>query len=75
MLRQGLSVEAGRDGLWTLTSLAVFDMLVGTCDWTVEGYERWLADRLIDMLLIDKASRSGRRTRLGTKRLPVASRP
>ena len=51
VLRQGLSVEEGRDGLWTLTSLAVFDMLVGTCDWTVERYERWLADRLIDMLL------------------------
>jgi len=51
VLRAGLSVEEGRDGLWTLTSLAVWDMLVGTCGWTVEHYERWLADRLIDLLL------------------------
>jgi AcrR family transcriptional regulator len=50
-LRDGLTVEDGRDGLWTLTSLAVFDMLVGTCGWTVERYERWLADRLIDLLI------------------------
>jgi hypothetical protein len=29
-LRSGLSVEEGRDGLWTLTSLAVWDLLVTT---------------------------------------------
>jgi hypothetical protein len=51
VLRPGLSVEEGRDGLWTLTSLAVWDMLLDTCGWTVERYERWLADRLIDLLL------------------------
>ena len=50
-LKPGLTIEEGRDGLWTLTSLAVFDMLVGTRGWTVERYERWLADRLIDLLL------------------------
>ena len=38
-------------GLWTLTSLAVYDMLVESRGWTVERYERWLADRLIDLLL------------------------
>ncbi len=51
VLRPGLSVEEARDGLWALTSLAVFDMLVGTCGWTAERYERWLAERLIDLLL------------------------
>lgn len=51
VLRSDLSVEEGRDGLWTLTSLAVWDMLVGSCGWTVDRYERWLADRLIDLLL------------------------
>ena len=51
VLRPGLSVEEGRDGLWALTSLAVFDLLVGASGWTVERYERWLADRLIDVLL------------------------
>ena len=52
-LRPGLSVEDGRDGLWTLTSLAVFDMLVGTCGWTVERYEQWLSHQLARLLLPD----------------------
>ncbi len=50
-LRPGLSVEEGRDGLWALTSLAVWDLLVTTLGWSAERYERWLADRLIDLLL------------------------
>lgn len=50
-LRAGLSVEEGRDGLWALTSLAVFDMLVGTCGWPVEKYEAWLATALQNLLL------------------------
>ena len=41
----------GRDGLWTLMSLAVWDMLVLDRGWTDERYERWLADRLIAYLL------------------------
>jgi AcrR family transcriptional regulator len=52
-LRTGLSVEEGRDGLWTLTSLAVWDLLVTTLGWTADRYQRWLADRLIDLLLPD----------------------
>lgn len=50
-MRPGSSVEEGRDGLWTLTSLAVFDMLVGACGWTVERYEHWLTERLQQQLL------------------------
>jgi AcrR family transcriptional regulator len=50
-LRPGLAVEEGRDGLWALTSLAVWDLLVTTRGWTAERYERWLADRLTDLLL------------------------
>jgi AcrR family transcriptional regulator len=53
VLRPGLSVEEARDGLWTLTSLAVFDLLVKARGWSVERYERWLADRLVDLLLRD----------------------
>lgn len=53
VLRPGLSIEEGRDGLWTLTSLAVFDKLVGSRAWTVERYERWLADALKRFLLPD----------------------
>ena len=51
VLRSGLSIEDGRDGLWTLTSLAVHDMLVVTRGWSVEGYERWLAAALAALLL------------------------
>ena len=50
VLRPGLSVEEGSDGLWTLTSLAVWDLLVTARGWSAERYERWLADRLIDLL-------------------------
>lgn len=51
VLRPGLSVEEARDGLWTLCSLAVYDLLVEILGWSVARYERWLADRLIDVLL------------------------
>jgi AcrR family transcriptional regulator len=50
-LRPGLSVEEGRDGLWVLTSLAVWDLLVTTLAWSADRYERWLRDRLIELLL------------------------
>jgi AcrR family transcriptional regulator len=50
-LRPGLSIDEGRDGLWALCSIAVYDMLVETLGWNIERYERWLADRLIDLLL------------------------
>ena len=52
-LRPGLSVDDGRDGLWTLTSLAVFDMLVGTCGWSIGYYEQWLSRQLSHLLLPD----------------------
>lgn len=50
-LRPGLSIADGRDGLWTLTSLAVHDMLVVTRGWSAERYERWLAEALAGLLL------------------------
>lgn len=50
-LRQDLSVEQGTDALWTLTSIAVFDMLVTTRGWSVERYEAWLAEALRCALL------------------------
>lgn len=46
-------MEEGRDGLWTPTSLAVWDLLVTTLGWSADRYQRWLADRLIDLLLTD----------------------
>lgn len=50
-LRPGLSVEEGTDGLWALTSVQLYDMLVKIRGWSVERYERWLVDRLIELLL------------------------
>jgi AcrR family transcriptional regulator len=51
VLRLGLSVEEARDGLWTLTSLAVYDMLVETRGWPIDRYQAWLADALGRLLL------------------------
>jgi len=53
VLRPDLSVEEATDGLWTLTSLDVWDLLVTKRAWTVERYERWLADALRRFLLAD----------------------
>jgi AcrR family transcriptional regulator len=50
-LRPGLSVEDGRDGLWTLCSLAVYDMLVESRGWSAERYQSWLTQRLVSLLL------------------------
>ena len=50
-LRPGLSVEEGRDGLWTLCSLAVRDLLVESRGWSDERYQAWLTDALQHLLL------------------------
>ena len=50
-LRKDASVELATDALWTLTSIAVFDMLVTTRGWSVERYEAWLAEALACALL------------------------
>ena len=52
-LRAGLSVEAARDVVWTLCSLAVHDLLVLERGWSYERYEAWLASALIRELLFD----------------------
>ena len=53
-LRPGLSIEEGRDTLWALCSLAIYDMLVGTCGWPIERYEAWLRASLQKLLLPDR---------------------
>jgi AcrR family transcriptional regulator len=50
-LRAGLSVETASDLIWTLTSLAVHDLLVIERGWSYEQYERWLTDALTRELL------------------------
>jgi AcrR family transcriptional regulator len=45
-LREGLSVERASDLIWTLTALAVHDLLVVERGWSSEQYQRWLTDVL-----------------------------
>lgn len=50
-LRPDVTVEAARDVVWTLCSLAVHDLLVLERGWSYERYEAWLANALIRELL------------------------
>jgi hypothetical protein len=50
-LREGMTVEEGRDVLWTFISAEVFDLLVRQRGWTSERFGRWLGDMLIAALL------------------------
>ncbi len=50
-LRPGLSVDEATDGTWTLTALAVYDLLVLDRGWPEDRYEAWLADALAHALL------------------------
>jgi TetR/AcrR family transcriptional regulator, regulator of autoinduction and epiphytic fitness len=50
-LRGDVPIDQATDALWTLTSIAVFDMLVTTRGWSVERYEAWLAEALTCALL------------------------
>ena len=53
VLRPGLPVPEARDIVWTLCSLAVYDLLVLERGWTVERYESWLVAVLTEQLLGD----------------------
>lgn len=55
-LRAGVSVEDARDLIWTLCSLAVFDMLVVGRGWTTKRYQEWLAATLQRELLATDAA-------------------
>jgi AcrR family transcriptional regulator len=50
-LRGGLTVEQAVDVLWLLNSPAVFRHFVVQAGWTLERYERWLADTMVRELL------------------------
>lgn len=50
-LRAGLSVEDGRDIVFALCSLSVYDILVIERGWTDDRYRDWLAATLADSLL------------------------
>jgi AcrR family transcriptional regulator len=57
-LRPGLSLEEGRDIVWTLCSLGVHDLLVVERGWSSERYLEWLTRALTQELLPDEAERS-----------------
>ena len=46
-IRRDLSIDAARDIVWTLCSLAVHDLLVVDRGWTSERYQEWLTNALI----------------------------
>jgi hypothetical protein len=46
MLRPGLSRDAARAILWSLTSREMFRMLVRERGWTGDAYEAWLGDAI-----------------------------
>jgi len=50
-LRPDVSFEEARDVVWTLSSLAVHDLLVVERGWTYERYEPWLAAAITGALL------------------------
>lgn len=45
-LKPGLAVDAASDGLWTLCSLAVYDLLVLERGWSDGRYQAWLTEAL-----------------------------
>jgi AcrR family transcriptional regulator len=53
-LRSGLSATEATDIVWTICSLAVYDLLVLERGWTMERYEAWLARALTEQLLGDR---------------------
>jgi len=53
VLRSGLPVWEAGDVVWTLCSLAVYDLLVLERGWTEERYEAWLVAVLTEQLLRD----------------------
>ncbi len=51
-LRPGLSLEEAIDVLWVLTSYDLYRMLVVEQRWEPERYETWLAQLLVEHLLV-----------------------
>jgi AcrR family transcriptional regulator len=58
-LRRGLSLDTATDILWSMCSLAVYDLLVIDRDWADDTYEEWLTAVLIDMLLAEHRTNPG----------------
>jgi hypothetical protein len=50
-LRQGLTIEAATDTLWTLNHPDVWNLLVSERGWSPKRYEQWLAESSCAQLL------------------------
>jgi AcrR family transcriptional regulator len=50
-LKPGLAVESAIDVLWTLCSLAVYDLLVIERGWSDDRYQAWLTGALVGELI------------------------
>ncbi len=50
-LKDGLSIAAATDILWTLNHPNTWQLLVVERDWTAERYEKWLASAACEQLL------------------------
>jgi hypothetical protein len=59
VLAPGITVDAATDILWTLCSLAVYDLLVIERGWSDADYERWLGSALADALLPARSAEPG----------------
>jgi AcrR family transcriptional regulator len=53
-LQPGLSLEEATDVLWALTSYDIYRMLVMERGWEPERYETWLAQLLVQHLLVSR---------------------
>jgi hypothetical protein len=50
-LREGISVEAAGETVWTLSSAEVYRLLTVERGWPRDRYAQWLGDTLITLLL------------------------
>ena len=50
-LRQGMTLDAATDVLWTYSSPELYELLVLRRDWSVQRYGEFIADAMIAALL------------------------
>jgi AcrR family transcriptional regulator len=53
-LRDGLSVAEAGQVLWTLTAPETADRLVRRCGWSLDRYERWIAETMTEALFRER---------------------
>jgi hypothetical protein len=50
-VRDDVSADAARDLLWTMTSVAIYELLVLDRGWTLDRYRQFLADAILAALV------------------------